>query len=666
MGVSSKGLMVSNNKQAAIRKPPGQEPSAKPSQQELQDLVGLYNSGQLTQAEAKARKMIKAFPGILVLYDILSAAQAGQGKLEKAARSCQRALEVNPEHIGAHSNLGIIFRQLGRLDEAISSCRKALIIDPRHAQTQINLGVALRTMGRLDEAVHCYREALKVKPDSFMAHSNLGNALKDIGQFDEAVASHREAVNLNPNSPEVHNNLGNALHQLGEFTEAIVSFEQGLKLRPGNADTLSNLGKALKDAGKSEEAIASYERALEINPNHFTALYNLGAIYERMNNVEKAADYTQKALEIVPDDPGIILLWSVLLRRMKKTDEAASILEPLANMALSDAMRIQVHGELGKLCDLKKDSARAFRHFSTANDLQAKSKLSSVVDKQTFLDQILQMDTTLTPEWISSWQALPEDEDYETPAFLVGFPRSGTTLIDQIMDSHPGVQVMEEQPPLYDVATQVAQKYGDYPDIIGSLKGEDIAELRDLYFRSVGSYFDREPGTLLVDKMPLHIRQIPLIYRMFPKARIILALRHPCDVVLSNFMQHYKINEAMSNFLTLEDAAHCYAQVMSLWQKSANLLSFERHIYKYESLIDDFEVVVRGLLNFLELEWDDAVLEFDKHARQRRGINTPSYQAVSEPINARARYRWKRYKDPLASVMNDLEPFIEAFGYSET
>lgn len=233
------------------------------------------------------------------------------------------------------------------------------------------------------------------------------------------------------------------------------------------------------------------------------------------------------------------------------------------------------------------------------------------------------------------------------------------------MDSHPGVQVMEEQPPFYDVATRIAENHDDYPDVITRLNDEDIAEFRELYFRSVDSYFDREPGTFLVDKMPLHIRHIPLIYRMFPKAKIILALRHPCDAVLSNFMQHYKINEAMANFFTLEDAAHCYAQVMSLWQKSASLMPFERHIYKYESLIDDFEGVVRGLLEFLELEWDDAVLEFDKHARQRRGLNTPSYQAVSEPINDPAWYRWKRYEDQLASVMSDLKPFIEAFGYSE-
>jgi hypothetical protein len=187
--------------------------------------------------------------------------------------------------------------------------------------------------------------------------------------------------------------------------------------------------------------------------------------------------------------------------------------------------------------------------------------------------------------------------------------------------------------------------------------------LRERYFEAVDGYFSRDPGMLLVDKFPLNIRHIPLIVRLFPSARIILAMRHPCDVVLSNFMQNYRINNAMANFFTIEDSALAYQQVMALWQKSISLLPVHYHTVKYESLVTDFNHEVGQLLEFLEVDWDDAVLAYDSHARKRGTIRTPSYQSVTEPIYQRAKYRWKRYQDQLQPVMKDLAPFIEAFGY---
>ena len=638
--------------------------AAKPSQQQIQGLVTLYNSGQLSRAEARARKLIKAYPGILALYDILSAAQAGQGKLEDAAQSCGRALEVDPEHLGANCNLGVIFRKLGRLDEAVSSCRKVLSIDPGHAEAKINLGVALRTMGRFEEAEICYREALRVKPDSVEAHSNLGNVLKDLGRFEEALGSHQMAVRLKPASAEVHNNFGDTLHQLGRFEEAVNCYRHSLKLRPDSADVHTNLGNALGELDRFDEAIGCYECALEINPDLVSALNSLGALYQRKNNIEKANEYSEKALDITPDEPGVILLRSMLLRRMKQVGKATNMLEPLADMGLPDAIRIKIHNELGKQHDLAKHSSKAFEHFSMANDLQAGNEQSSEFNRQDFLDQIRRMDDTLKASWIASWASQADETDYETPAFLVGFPRSGTTLLDQILDAHPSVQVMEEKPAFDDVVLQISKKLGDYPASIAKLGNADIAELRALYFRNAESLLDREPGTLLIDKLPLHIRHISLIVRLFPKTKIILALRHPCDVVLSNFMQHYKINEAMANFFTLEDAAHCYAKIMGLWLKSTRLLPVNYHQFKYESLITDFEGEVGKLLDFLGIGWNDTVRDYSQHARSRGVIKTPSYQAVAEPIYSRARYRWKRYQRQLAPVMDDLAPFIETFGYA--
>ncbi len=211
----------------------------------------------------------------------------------------------------------------------------------------------------------------------------------------------------------------------------------------------------------------------------------------------------------------------------------------------------------------------------------------------------------------------------------------------------------------------IATMSGGYPSAIASLKEIDILTLRGQYLRSVERHIHRRPGTTLVDKLPLNICHIPLIVRLFPNSPIILALRHPCDVVLSNFMQNYELNDAMANFLTIEGAARFYNQVMGYWLKCVELLPLSFHSVKYEDLVADFEGEVRSLLQFLDVDWDDTVLDYRTHAQQRGRIHTPSYAQVTEPIYQRAKFRWTRYEDNLKPVLRDLKPFIKAFGYAD-
>ncbi len=193
-------------------------------------------------------------------------------------------------------------------------------------------------------------------------------------------------------------------------------------------------------------------------------------------------------------------------------------------------------------------SAQAFKHFDTANRIGAQTAPENVVADRA-LNNVERDGLLLTPEFLDSWIDAPIDPAIEPPVFLVGFPRSGTTLLDQILDGHPRLQVMEEKPALFDIRSTIDTMPGGYPSALASLKETDIQNLRDRYLRNVERHIDRRPGTILVDKLPVNICSIPLIVRLFPNSRIILALRHPCDVVLSNFMQDYKLNDAMANFL---------------------------------------------------------------------------------------------------------------------
>ncbi len=259
-------------------------------------------------------------------------------------------------------------------------------------------------------------------------------------------------------------------------------------------------------------------------------------------------------------------------------------------------------------------------------------------------------------------KAASEDD---APVFLVGFPRSGTTLLEQILDCHPALQALEEMPAAAAMEQVFLGWVGDRVEAIADLEPLQISELRQAYFAETARHLERRPGTTLVDKLPLNLIRVPLIWRVFPNARFILALRHPCDVCLSCFMQSFAANEAMSSFYTLENTVRTYAEVMGLWQDYTRALPLRYHAIRYEDMVTDFEKETRALLDFLGVGWNEAVLNHTEHARQRSNINTPSYHQVTQPIYLHAKYRWRRYAREFEPMMPILRPFMERFGYTD-
>lgn len=518
----------------------------------------------------------------------------------------------------------------GDLRQAEAICRQILDDDPGHFPATRFLGELARRQGKNDVAVYFFTKALALNPDDAQVHNLRGNALKDLARLDEAIASYREALVLDPKYAQAHYNFGVALH----------------------------------DSGRLEEAVTSYRKALNYNPNYARAHHNLGYLYEKMNNLDDAQEHVRKAIDIDPNFGTAHITLAALLRRRGKTREAIQQLEQLLSRNLGGIDAYRIHFELGKCYDLEKNSDEAFDHFAKGNEIRLQSMPGDVVAERS-LNNVIRFGQLLTPEFLNSWVDTSQCPAIESPVFLVGFPRSGTTLLDQMLDGHPSLQVMEEKPPLSEVRSAIATMSGGYPEAIASLKDIDILTLRARYFQSVEEHIDRRPGAILVDKLPLNICHIPLIVRLFPDSRIILALRHPCDVVLSNFMQLFKLNDAMANFLTIDGTARFYNRVMGFWLHCVELLPVTYHPLKYEDLVADFEGELRNLLRFLDVEWDDAMRDYRDHAVRRGDINTtPSYEQVIEPIYQRAKYRWMRYEKHLKPVYHELKPFIEAFGYA--
>lgn len=584
-------------------------------------------------------------------------------RILSAARDHGTSRSPLPERFEVLGELGNALLPQGKLDEAVAVFRQALELAPGSAKTHFNLGQALQAQGKLSEASTAYRHAISLKPDAAVALINLGVTLEAQHHLDEAEAACRRAIELKPNIVEAHLNLGVVLMRQGQLAEAIEASQTARALKPDSAKAHNNLGMALKAQGNWSEALFSFQRALELAPDFVQSLANLGALYEESNRLTEARSVLARGLKLAPHDPQLNFVTAKCERREGKFADAANRLVEILGSRLNPTLTGEIHYELGRLYDITGRPEQAFGHFNNANGIQAQLPRHRGIDKNEFLREITSLEAHLTQNWIASWT--PRVDGGEKRVFSIGFPRSGTTLLDQILDCHPRLQTLEERPTVSILGQAIANLADGYPRALARLTADEIGRLRKQYDQAVDQFLVRRPDSTPIDKLPLNTLKVPLIWRVFPDAKYLLSIRHPCDVCLSCFMQNFTINSAMANFFSLEDAAHLYAKVMGLWLRFERLFPLEYHVVKYEDLVTDVEAVARQTIEFLGVPWDDAVLEHTEHARRRGPINTPSYHQVTEPIYQRAKYRWRRYSTQLAPVMEVLAPFIEHFGYTD-
>lgn len=625
--------MAKRVKQALVKvkslKTSSKESRAEPPKDRLNGLVALYNQGRLADVVQLSTSMAAEFPDTPILYNILGAANAGLGNPQGAIESFKKALQINPDYAEAHNSLGI----------------------------------ALQGQGRFDEAIASYDKALQIKPDLFEALNNRGAALMHQGRLDEAIASFGKALEINPSFAEAHNNLGTALKRQGRLVEAISSFRKAVHITPRFAEAHNGLGAALMDQGHPDEAIKSFRRAIQIKPDYVDAHSNLCGLYETQNNLEefeKAVE--QAALNCGEGNSEILCRLAQLASRKNQFEDAVGYLNRVQIEKLQTPLKWAYFSLLGKACDKLGRFEEAFSAIGKLNELIKASAEARKFKAEKFLNSVQSRKKAWTSDVKPVWAHATASAKQISPVFLVGFPRSGTTLLDSILRSHPGIGVVEEKPMVGEMSK--ALKQVQTIETLNGLSAADILGLRDAYFKELKIHLEPDDeGKLIVDKFPLYIAHAGLIHRVFPDAKFILALRHPCDCVLSCFMQNFKLNDAMMNFLDLEQAAKLYAAVMELWSVYRQKLGLEVHVLKYEDLVQDLEGTCKPLIGFLGLKWDDNLHNYQKTALGRGIIDTPSYSQVVQPLYRQASGRWTSYRKQMEPVLPVLQPWIEAFGY---
>lgn len=589
-----------------------------------------------------------------------------QGDAAGALELLRPVLGAHPELATAQHHVGRALHNLGRRAEALAALRLALQLRGDYPEARYSLAHALRAAGRLDEAIAHYREVLEQRPGWEAAWLNLGISLVAGERPDEALAVFDQLLSLNPDAVEAWINRGLCLHVLGRSDEARASQQAALRLDPQHPMAHFYLGCLLNEETDSEGARRHLEAALASAPGDPEILAELAGLAEQNSALEEAQRHVAAGLAAAPGHPGLTLEAARLARRAGVIDAAHARLQSLDPRSLPERLAQQYWFERALVHDRRSEPAETMQALQRAHELAARSPRRRGIDPGAFPRRLDEISRWLAQGALGSLPQ-PGDPPFEAefaPAFLVGFPRSGTTLLDTLLDAHPEVASIEELP---DFEQAMAQMFGAsraYPGAMPGLTCDDVSRGQAAYAEAVRHRLGPERlRPVVLDKLPLRLLQVPLIHRLFPQASILFALRHPCDVVLSNVMQQFRPNEAFIHFDSVEAAARTYDAVMRIWQQVVERLPLRLHYVRYESLVVVPEQELAGATAALGLTGADMVLDPQQRLAERGRIRTNSYQQVAEPVYQRAAGRWQQYRPWLEPVLPLLRPHLERFGY---
>ena len=601
------------------------------------------------------------------------------GRFDKAEALYRRALRRHPNHPDILHLLGVLALDRGRPERAIQLIGKALGALPDFADAHCNLGNALRAAGRPAEAAASYSRAIALRPDSAAAHSNLGRLLNEQGEYAGALESCERALRLSPTLAEAHVNRAQVLRASGRIVEAESAFREALRLQPGNADTQHALGLLLAEAGQFEEARSCQEQALARHPDHPQALLALGFLLRRAGDLPAAIAACRRAVRFAPT---FAEAWTGLgnaLRSLGQFEEAiacyrrALVIDPdlaeahrglamtgvaaapaeiarltalLHSTHTSTADRVSAGFALGRVLDDQDRHGAAFTCYAHANALfrHSEAEAGRRFDAESLRRHIDQIIRVCTAEAIRGQPdaATPS----ELPVFIVGMPRSGTSLIEQIVASHSQVFGAGELAEIGRIATRLHDGADAELPLRLPAEARRLAEAHLDQLRTLGGGRSR-----VVDKMLDNIFELALIAVLFPGARIILSTRDPRDTCLSCFFQRFSGSSQLFSY-DLLDCGRRYLEQQRLvthWQQVLPLRMIE---VKYETLVTDLETESRRLIEFLGLPWEAACLDF--HLTNRAVLTASSWQ-VRQPLYTRSIGRWQAYQAQLAPLLRLLD-----------
>jgi len=490
--------------------------------------------------------------------------------------------------------------------------------------------------------------------------------------FQQSIELLERATKLNPEDPCVYLDLGRARGWRYDYNAAVRSFEKAIRVSRWHVQSFIAAGLHCVNFGQPEMGENYFKRALQRDGRSVQVLVELATLQERRQNLVKAAELVGQALAIEGKNPGALLVLARTERGLGHLEAAEDIIRQILQQGNADlGTRVHAWYELGGILDRQKRFDEAMAAFLEAKRLLQPQAVKFLEKLPLNHSRLGELRDKITAEHLRRWRQaganLPPACSF---AVMCGHPRSGTTLLEQVLDAHPGIITAEETTIFStDALHTLSRNFSENTlalDILEAASDETLQQARRNYLGSTEKFLGQPVGNrLLLDKNPVLNSLIPAVVRVFPEAKFIVAIRDPRDVCLSCFMQPLEVNQVSSAYLNLEDAGAQYASVMGFWKALQPLLENPSLEVRYEELVGDLESVARRTLDFLGMAWDEHVLRFEEHARTKI-IRSPTYADVSKPVFKTAIGRWRNYRKYLEPALEKLDPFVKTFGYESS
>ncbi len=636
------------------------------------------NKGIALKEQGKSENAIKAYnkaitikPDYAEAHNNLGIALKDQGYFEEALEVFEKAISIRPKYADAHNNKGVTLKDLGKLDQAIVAFNRALSVKPNYSNAHYNIGNTLREQGQLHEAIAAYKEALLLKPDYVDAYNNAGVAFKDNGELEMALEAYKKALSIKPNFAEAYNNMGVALREQGEMEMALEAYKKALSIEPDYVEAHNNMGFALQSQGKLDEALEAYNKALLLKSDFAEAYNNMGITLKEKGEPAMALEAYNKALSLKPDfaeahnNVGITLQDQGNLEEAKEAYRKALILKPyfaeahrhlsaIKKYTINDPHFIQVKDmykkqgldEVSKgnlsfaLAKMHEDIGEfdsAFKYLSEGNALRKKFINYSIDQDKNRFKAFKRTQQNLLAKSLK----INENSINLKPIFILGMPRSGTSLVEQIISSHSKVTGAGE--------LKYISKYGFKLSAgVSSANTKTVREFREKYLFELSKI--SHCNDFVTDKMPQNFCFIPLICAAFPEAKIIHIRRDPRATCWSNYKQYFVSKDLLYCYDLQDVVAYykLYSDLMKFWDSE-----YCNRIYNlsYEKLTINQEKETKKLIKHLGIEWEKACLSPHKN---RRSVKTASQQQVRQKIYQGSSNAWRKYEPFLDGAFDTL------------
>jgi len=683
-------------------------PTIDPKKQEAQDLILRGKLGAATKLLKKLCKSNKYDDGAwLMLGDLYGQ----QGKIHEAIKCFKKSIDANPGNAQAHFMLGFSLQHCGKHADAIKAYQSAINVEPYYADARNNLSTALLMLNKfegalevcldalshnpddvfalinagkssygLDDLIYAekyYADALNIESDNYEAVSGLADIFERQGQLDKAIEYYRNAAALRPDLPQSYNNLALLFFNNENIDEAIECCEQALKIDENYAPALINLGVSYQGKGMLSKARQVYESLLLIEPNNFGGLYGMARVLSDEGRFSQARKYYKAASRVNPDsidsaegeikmlvemgesehaykrlepyeqlresNPNIALIYSKLANTDIQIKDSIQNLENLLTRKI-DSIRGQsdIHFQLGNLYDQLSMFGKAFGHYKNANDLR-NEKFSC----QVFNDRIEKVISQFNNKHLSG---LPKaNNESELPIFIVGMPRSGKTLVEQMLASHSQVVGMGELTNISEMVHQLEKKHEKPLELlIDELSVEELDDIADSYLSLLHAE-GFKGSERVIDTMPANLELLGFITMLFPRARVIHCVRDPKDMLLECYFSNF-VKGRQKYTYNFENLYCRYKSHERLYLHWLNTLELSQLVVNFEKLVQNPEMEIRRIIGFMDLKWDSRCLEFYKPGKP----NLIGYPSFREPLSKNFVGRWRKYEDHIQPLLDLL------------